>query len=183
MSNAAPQTGEPTMEEILASIRRIISEEEGEAAPAAPEPEAAPPVAEAAPAPKAAAEDEDVLELTDIVEETAPASPPEPAPRPRPRPALVEPADDIAFDPEPETLGAFPASGLVADDVAERAGAVFDRLARDMAITDSAAGNSIEGVVRALLKPMLKQWLDDHLTDIVESIVREEVARVASRRR
>jgi len=182
MSNAAPQTGEPTMEEILASIRRIISEEEGEPAPAAAEP--VEPVAEApAAAPKVAAAEEDVLELTDVVEEPAPVSPPQPAPQPRPRPALVEPVDDIAFDPEPEPMRGSMTSGLVAEEVVERAGAVFDRLTRDMAITESAAGNSIEGVVRALLKPMLKQWLDENLTDIVETIVREEVARVASRRR
>ena len=103
MSNAAPQTGEPTMEEILASIRRIISEEEGEAAPAAPEPAAAAPEA---PAPsraiEEAVEEEDVLELTDVVEETAAPAPAEPTRQARPRPALVEPVNDIAFDPEPE---------------------------------------------------------------------------------
>jgi cell pole-organizing protein PopZ len=190
MSNAAPQTGEPTMEEILASIRRIISEEEGEpAAKAAESAAVAQPPAEGAEPPEAdAGDDDDVLELTEIVPEPAPT--PEPAAAtPRPRPILVEPDNDIAFDSVPSMMPDLPEAaperveGLVARDVVERAGAAFDRLHRDMAITESAAGNSIEGLVRQMLKPMLKQWLDDNLPEIVETIVREEVSRVASRRR
>src|SRR5690242_3820215 len=106
MSNAAPQTGEPTMEEILASIRRIISEEEGEPAkPAGEEAAAAPaPVAEAAPQP-VQPDDDDVLELTQIVHDSAPKPEPVlaavPPPPPRARPTLVEMENDIAFDGEP----------------------------------------------------------------------------------
>ena len=93
MSDAAPQAGEPTMEEILASIRRIISEEDAEApaADAVAEPETADLAAE-----PAVDSDDDVLELTDVVPEPAPA------PAPRPRPSLVQPADDIVFDALPE---------------------------------------------------------------------------------
>jgi cell pole-organizing protein PopZ len=171
------------MEEILASIRRIISEEEGEPA-AKPADEEAPAPPQAA-TPAAQAEDEDVLELTDIVADPVPL-----AAAPRPRPTLVEPDDDISFDavpsrqPEPEfEPEQEPLGGLIAEEVVERAGAAFDRLHRDTAITETVAGNSIEGLVRQILKPMLKRWLDDNLPDIVETIVREEVARVASRRR
>ncbi len=136
------------------------------------------------PAAELPSEDDDILELTQVVPEPEPAPPPQ-----RPRPVLIEPDNDIAFDatppapeprytPEPEFD-----EGLVADEVIERAGAAFGRLHRDTALTETVAGNSIEGLVRQILKPLLKQWLDEHLPDIVESIVREEVARAASRRR
>jgi cell pole-organizing protein PopZ len=168
MSNAAPQTGEPTMEEILASIRRIISEEEVEGAPAAAAPEAAEPA-------MTADEGDDILELTNIV--------PEPAPAPRQRPALVQPADDIDFhaepEPEPEALD----DGLVAAAVVDRAASAFDALHRGIAISETKAGGSLEGLVREMMKPLLKQWLDTNLPDLVERVVREEVERVTNRRR
>ncbi|BCW89337.1 hypothetical protein sos41_24950 [Alphaproteobacteria bacterium SO-S41] len=171
MSNAAPQTGEPTMEEILASIRRIISEEESDAPAAAAAPEAAA---------EPDAEDDDILELTDVVPEPAPPPPP------RPRPALVQPADDIVFDaapPEPEASGAFDDDGLVASAVVDRAASAFDALHRNIDIAETKAGGSLEGLVREMMKPLLKQWLDTNLPELVERVVREEVERVTNRRR
>lgn len=178
MSNAAPQqAGEPTMEEILASIRRIISEEEGEGVKAD---EAA------APAADAQDDESDVFELTNVVE-----PPPEAAPEPpaRPRPSLVE-TDDVAFVADSEPAPAAPveaeepaAGGLVAPDVVDRAASAFAALHRNVEISATPSGNTLEGMVQAMMKPMLKQWLDDHLPALVENIVREEVERVANRRR
>ena len=76
---------EPSMEEILASIRRIISEdgEEGEAESTAP------PTLHEVPPPAADDGDEDVLELTEVVAE-------EPAPEPEP-----EPEPEVMAEPEP----------------------------------------------------------------------------------
>ncbi len=170
MSNAAQQAGEPTMEEILASIRRIISEEETDPA-LKPDAEAAAP----------ASDDAEVFELTNVVEPEAP-------PPPRPRPALVEPAIDVAFEPEPEAepeivAEAEPDEGLVAPAVIERAASAFDALHRNVEIAATPSGNSLEGLIREMMKPMLKQWLDDHLPSLVENVVREEVERVANRRR
>lgn len=119
---------EPTMEEILASIRKIISEDGGpEESPAQEEAPVVeePPVAEApvveAPAPVVEEAEEEILELTpadaadDVMElteaeampepEPTPAPEPEPVPEPAPKPApereVVE--DDIAFaEPAPE---------------------------------------------------------------------------------
>src|SRR3954471_22139272 len=76
---------EPTMEEILASIRKIISEDGPETAAAAPAEAAAPPSA-------APAVHDDVLELTHEVEPPA-----QPAPQPAPAPAPL-PAEDIVFE-------------------------------------------------------------------------------------
>jgi len=173
---------EPTMEEILASIRRIISEDE----PAAEAPPAAAPAAlhvvepEPAPAPEpepemaAEAEHEDILELTDpVVEapavethgdiEVSPAPAPPPVRAPEPAPAAR------VYDDEP----------LVGAAVSDAAASAFGRLSQRIAMP--ADGTTLEDVVRELLKPLLKSWLDEHLRAIVEAKVEEEVERVRRR--
>ena len=184
---AAP---EPTMEEILASIRRIISEDdapagESEGAPEAkaepaPEPEAEP-EAEAEPEPvEAAAPEEpaeDVLELTERVEtpaetvgdiavypkEETVAAAPEPTPAPKPEP-LAMPNDDT----------------LVSEVSAKAAASAFGQLSAAVAMPTD--GQTLDGVVRDLLRPLLKDWLDQHLAAIVEAKVAEEVERIARTR-
>ncbi|HEX3888769.1 MAG TPA: DUF2497 domain-containing protein, partial [Phenylobacterium sp.] len=170
---------EPTMEEILASIRRIISEdetpggEEAEAAPAAepvaeaapePEPEPEPPAAEpepvvaaAEPEPEPAAEEEP-LELTEKVEThgdldvfTAPAAAEAPAPA--------------------------PAEALVSAPAAAAAASAFGALSA--AIAMPRGDRTLEDVVRELLRPLLQQWLDDNLPAIVQQSVEAEVERIA----
>ncbi len=175
------------MEEILASIRRIISEDDAPAeaaepeAHAAPEPEPEPqpePVAfapepEPEPEPEPAAvvfaEEDDVLELTDKVREPAEThgdidvftrDEPKPAPA-----AWRPPVED-----EP----------LIADSAADSAGAAFGHLARTVSMP--VDGKSLEDVVRELLRPLLKSWLDEHLPEIVQARVDAEVARIARTR-
>jgi cell pole-organizing protein PopZ len=174
-----PNVQEPTMEEILASIRRIISEDEpaAEAAPAealAPEPEPEP-VAEAAPAVEA----EEVLELTD--------------PLPDPEPAAVETHGDLEVhraepEPEPEPVrapepvaaAAYDDEPLVSEPTADETASSFGHLARSVAMPK--AGRNLEDVVAELLRPLLKAWLDEHLPAIVQAKVEEEVERIARRR-
>jgi len=164
---------EQTMEEILASIRRIISEEEPPPARAAEE-EFEPEITPAAPPPPIA-EHEDVLELTDPVHE--PESPLEtigdldimPAHTPAPRPAPAA-AFESPFDDEP----------LVGPSAAESAASAFGALAQH--VTMPAEGRTLEEVVREMLRPLLKAWLDTHLPAIVQAKVDEEVARIARRR-
>jgi cell pole-organizing protein PopZ len=178
---------EPTMEEILASIRRIISEDDApaeaagvaaappladEPPPAAEAPvvaeDAAPePVASPEPEPMAAApmeHDEEELELTEKVEThgdldiySAPADPPQPAPPP------------LA-----------PAAGLVSDHAASAAASSFGALSA--AILMPKGDRTLEDVVRELLRPMLQQWLDDNLPTIVQTAVEAEVERIARSR-
>jgi cell pole-organizing protein PopZ len=164
-----PNVQEPTMEEILASIRRIISEDEpqGESAPAA---EPAP--AEPEPEVVAQAEAEEVLELTD----------PLPAPEPEP---VVETHGDIEAHalPEPEPV-AFAApvddEPLVSEPTADETASAFGQLTRSIVMP--RAGRTLEDVVRELLNPLLKAWLDEHLPAIVQAKVEEEVERIARRR-
>lgn len=184
---------EPTMEEILASIRRIISEDEqpaeGAEAPAA-EPETAPAAAEAplpvlddepepvaaAPAPALELEDDDDgdLELTQKVETHGDldfvAADPEP-----PAALAAEPAPP--FD-EPAPA---PGANLVSEHVAAAAAATFGQLSSTMLMP--AEGRTLEDVVREMLRPMLQQWLDTNLPGIVEAAVQSEVERISRGRR
>jgi len=166
-----PNVQEPTMEEILASIRRIISEDEpqGESAPAA---EAAPPPPE--PQVIEEAEAEEVLELTN----------PLPAPAPEP---VVETHGDIearAPEPQPPAPVSFAAplddEPLVSEPTADETASAFGQLARSIAMP--RGGRTLEDVVRELLNPLLKAWLDEHLPSIVQAKVEEEVERIARRR-
>jgi cell pole-organizing protein PopZ len=169
---------EPTMEEILASIRRIISEDEAPppeaAAEAAPAPEEPAPVAQAEPEPEPAAEpepvaaaapeapaEEEALELTEKVEThgdldvlpAAATAPPEPA-----RPAA-------------------PSAPLVSEHAASAAASAFGQLSAAIAMPKS--DRTLEDVVRELLRPLLQQWLDDNLPAIVQRAVETEVERIA----
>lgn len=170
---------EPTMEEILASIRRIISEDDvpaDGAAPAEAEQEAEP-VEAAAPAFESAPEEEDdgVLELTERVETlgdldvytpTVSEEPEEPAPV-----AAAEPE----YEPEPAPVA--PGEGLVGPIAASAAASAFGQLSA--AIQMPADGRTLEDVVRELLRPLLKDWLDSNLPQIVQATVDREVERIA----
>ncbi|HWW27548.1 MAG TPA: DUF2497 domain-containing protein [Caulobacter sp.] len=169
MSDQSPQ--EPTMEEILASIRRIISEDD------APAEAAAAPESEPAPIEEAPAED-DVLELTDPIEPPAPVESlgdidvysPEPEREPEPPPP-PEPAPEPMFSREEV------ADNLVGDHAAGLAATAFGSLSSALLMPKD--GRTLEDVVRELLRPLLKEWLDQNLPRIVEAKVEEEVHRIA----
>jgi len=173
MSDQSSQ--EPTMEEILASIRRIISEDdapaEAEAAPAPPPPE---PIAEDP-------VEDDILDLTDPIEPPA-QSPiesmgdldvysPEPEPEPAPPPAYEPPSAPSPFNRDEM------AENLVGDHASTLAASAFGSLSA--AILMPRDGRTLEDVVRELMKPLLKAWLDENLPRIVEAKVEEEVHRIA----
>jgi len=187
---------EPTMEEILASIRRIISEDDAPAAEAAPAAAESPPENEPAPMPDPepepaeAVKEEAILELTDryeppVVEsigdlDISAAEDPEPEPfptalQPEPRPAYAEPA--------PSETSA-PVESLVGASAAASAASAFAGLSASLARPEPAAlaggsGPTIDALARELLRPMLKEWLDENLPGIVEAAVRKEVERIA----
>ena len=190
---------EPSMEEILSSIRRIINEDDDDApaeaeAAAEPEAEASEPASQddvdAMFDEAGDTEDTDVLELTDMVDEPEGGTDPlavdddlmivdrdEPEPEPEPV-AAAEPEPEIDFDAlEEET-----AEGLMSEPAAAAAMGSFHSLAENIRISDEE-GRTLEGVVRALLRPMLKEWLDANLPSIVDEKVQAEIDRVARRRR
>jgi cell pole-organizing protein PopZ len=138
---------EPSMEDILASIKKVIAEEK---------------------------------ELRSTVSVAAPLAPAEPEPEPEEEPAepeileLDEPVVEEMRLPEVD-LG----PPLVSDDAAE---ASRSRLA---ALQEAAAAappppavNPLEQMVRDMLRPMLKDWLDQNLPGIVDEHVKREIGRI-----
>jgi hypothetical protein len=169
---------EPTMEEILASIRRIISEDE---APVAAEPFEVPAAPEPPPAP-AAVVHEDVLELTDKVPD-APAAALETHGDLDVMPAGPAPEPEVVHAPQPQPVAASSPSqdeALLSPPAADAASAAFGQLSKSLLMP--AEGRTLEDVVRELLRPLLKAWLDEHLPAIVQTVVTEEVERVSRRR-
>lgn len=169
--HAAPRSSEPSMEEILASIRKIISDDQRslEAGKAAPKPAEPPP---ADPAPPAAEDDEeDVLDL-----ELATEAPPAPVPPPlAPRPVIAP--EPRAFAPEPPPAPApVEPPRLISDQAAGAASQAFQSLANTVL---SQNARTIDDLVKEMLRPMLKSWLDENLPGMVERLVRAEIERVA----
>ena len=178
MSDAKGQH-EPSMEEILASIRRIIAEDgdaaEGDkgAAAVASEPASA--------GDGKAGQGEDILELTEVVEEDEVVANSSEAPAAH----ADEPV--LTLEPEPsaraEPLAAAAEDRLISTGSASASVAALAQLVhrpRDKA-DEMQLGNvdrTLEDVVRELLRPMLKSWLDDNLPQLVERLVRDEITRL-----
>lgn len=159
--------GEPSMEEILASIRRIISEDGGDPANAGAAPGGGPP-----------AGGSDVLELTDIVEEKR-------APSPAPQPMLaasLEPAPVLATAVRDSEM--LLSAGVAAAATGALASLVSAKKETERAMTDNPMpiGNgsmTLEGLIREEIRPILKQWLDSNLPPLVERLVQREIQRIA----
>jgi len=130
---------EPSMEDILASIKRVIAEEKEIRA-------AAPP-----PSPEQLEEEEDVLELDETME---------------------------AVPAVPADLG----PPLLEDEIADESRHKLEVLASVAASAPPpSAYNPLEEMIREMLKPILKQWLDEHLPGIVDEHVKREIHRITGR--
>ena len=154
----------PSMEDILASIRRILNEDPEQIAEAA-EPPATP-----------AGEDVLVLDAGMLVPDLEPAPPPTPSPPSAPEPEIA-PAAVFAATPPPQ-----PQDGLLAPEAATAAGNAMSELALALAAQRQSlihrGGPTIEDLVREELRPLLKSWLDTHLPPLVERLVRAEIERL-----
>jgi len=209
------KANEPSMEEILASIRRIIADDDANKS-AQPAPEAAKPVAAAArpavlpprmpaavaerasatePSPfeevsaPAATDDEgvdeqsaDILELTESMAAPLPA-PPAPAPPPRPQAApqfrTIDGQSDVGFDDAPEKAtpqGSDAQARLVSRATSAAVDSAFNSLAQTVLVQNA---RTLEDLVREMLRPLLKAWLDENLPAMVERLVRAEIERVS----
>lgn len=148
-------SNEPSMEDILSSIKRIIAEEgEGAVATRARRP------ARAAPPPPIA-DEEEILELS------------EPAPAESQQPAA----------PEPEPVQAVtPAEPILSATTAEATRGPLEALSRMIVKPDVAGNDTLEGLVREMLRPMLREWLDANLPRMVEEMVQREIARITAGR-
>jgi cell pole-organizing protein PopZ len=195
MSGQTPPGGaDPSMDDILASIRKILNEEDPPAPVQAPA--AAPPAREAEP-----------IQLTPEMMIAPPenlAGPSPVPPPPEPAPPVPEPPVAAAPPPPPpaplvptrvptnimQTLQSSPpelapAAMLLDPLAAAAAAAALGQLSRAVSQERTAqvtrGGPSIEDVVREEVRPMLKAWLDAHLPATVERLVRAEIERVMAR--
>ncbi len=226
----AAASAEPSMEEILASIRRIISDESEPKGPAAAsEPAPAQPVEESMssgasmsqddldklfgggdePEPAAPAAEEEVLDLgavatvedepIGLVEGLKPgeadlafvdpepeaeemdmaalmaaearAAAAAPAPEPEPEPVVVEPVRRVrpqAVERDDEQL--------LSEATGATVNAAFGQLSHTIL---SANAKTLDDLVKEMLRPMLRHWLDENLPAIVERLVRAEIERVS----
>jgi uncharacterized protein len=127
------------MEDILASIKRVIAEEKEIRA-------AAPPAL-----PEMADDEEDVLELDEIVEEH------------------VAPPIDLG-------------PPLLEENAADTSRQKLEELATVAAAAPPPPTvNPLEEMLREMLRPILKQWLDEHLPAIVDEHVKREIHRITGR--
>jgi len=190
MSDGKPQSRsedqEPSMEEILSSIRKIIASDEEEGKP--------PKAAAAGAARPEREEGDEVLELTDVVPEEEGAGREQPpaasdldALEERARAELDEVSRRVeAAETPPSKAAVPPAESLVSEAAASAATAAFARLARSVSRPEPGpvvpdSGKSVEVFVAELLRPMLKDWLDANLPAIVERVVEQEVKKLAKR--
>lgn len=125
------------MEDILASIKKVIAEEkeqrvQGAARESAPEPEP---------------EEDEVLELSELLAPPMDLGPP-----------LLDQNAAETSRQSIETLAAVAASAPPVPQV-----------------------NPLEEVVREMLRPILKQWLDDNLPKLVDEHVKREISRITGR--
>ncbi len=157
------RANEPSMEEILASIRRIIADDQSlprafpvraepavhPVAPAEPTALSAPEVVEAEPwdAPQAA---------TAVVAVAAPPA------------AETSLADEVTKEAELSDV-------LLSPAASESVAHAFDTLDRTLKMQNDG---TLEDMSRELLRPMLKAWLDENLPALVERLVKAEIERV-----
>lgn len=223
--NQPAKAQEPSMEEILASIRRIISDDDAkpaaaapvEAAPAPPAPKpaaakpadikpvdtkpvaakpvdtkpvvAAKPATAPAPAAKNSQDDIDAMlagfdepaatapqadEAEDVFELTEQMA--VPAATATESFQTVELQDDLEFSESPPPAPNAKEPPVLSGTTAKAVESAFNSLAATV-LTNNA--RTLEDLVKEMLRPMLKSWLDDNLPTLVERIVKAEIERVA----
>lgn len=195
---AEPKTEqEPSIEEILESIRQIISDDT-EAAPATAGPDLSPkkvvePVQTLSFAQeKAIADDNDVvLDLVDVVPEQSADTDIEIDLREISTPEPEQPVVDLT--PAQEGMSRMPDqtaiqtdTDILSENTADAATAAMARLlASNVAIEKDEPARvgrvTLEDLTREMLRPMIKTWLDQNLPRVIEKIVAREVEKLARR--
>jgi len=180
---------EPSIEEILESIRQIISEdgEQPQQAAAAPQPVKAPDpfddLPPLKPAPVPHAEQPASFEILDLTEKVEPV---------RTLKAEAPAMDDFVVSlpetkqPEARSFS----SPAITDDAlmsdmatGAAASAMAKLLAGNVAVEREVAGRvgnvTLEDMAKELMRPLIKTWLDQNLPGIIEKMVAKEIEKVS----
>jgi uncharacterized protein len=223
MTQQPAKSQEPSMEEILASIRRIIADDDAsKSAARPPEPLKAaaarvpvPPPRPTAPAPRANGarsetpagfngaggdveeQSSDILDLTESMATSMPKESAPTAPEPAgttPQFRKIEGHSDVSFeesmeksearleaprphlDSGPGARGEADLPELLSRETSDAVDSAFNTLAQTVLVQNA---RTLEDLVREMLRPMLKTWLDDNLPGLVERLVRAEIERVS----
>lgn len=163
----AQRAHEPSMEEILASIRNIIADDREPASTAGRTEAPARPVAPAA-GPQIVYSKDVCATQTAAPERAAGAQETNP-------PKVVWLQEGADRDP-PEPAAEREVQPLLSPETDEAVTASFGALSANLALRGAELA---DGMVREMLRPLLKQWLDDNLPGVVERLVRAEIQRIA----
>ena len=177
------------MEEILASIRRIIADDDASKSPPKaenpmppPPTPMAPPKPAPAPRPVAATPPpvEPVMQQDDLDAMLADVEKPDEKPdvldlteAMTAEPASVPP---VTFESAPMPEPAVEPPRLISSSTSAAIDSAFNTLAHTVLVQNA---RTLEDLVREMLRPLLKSWLDDNLPGMVERLVRAEIERVS----
>lgn len=178
--------GEPSMEEILSSIKRIIAEE-GDT----PGRSRRPSRATSAPVDLDPAYfdgdhdgDDEILELSDPMPDRTPRLPKSPVstsadtpPEPRHAASQTTPPK-VAPTAKPQSATDATAEPIVSRHTAAATRAPLEALTRMMVKPETGNDGTLEGLVREMLRPMLREWIDANLPNMVEDMVSREIAKI-----
>jgi uncharacterized protein len=171
---------EPSMEEILASIRRIIADEEpsDSAARAGGAADAPPPARMVSHQPRPAPLPPEPVTREEEIDSMLARI--QASPRPTPPPP-EEPVASERAAAKPRGMADAGERGLMSAATTAAVDSAFHALVQNAQAqaTQARDGRTLEEVVSDLLRPMLKAWLDDNLPELVERLVRAEIERVS----
>jgi uncharacterized protein len=183
---------EPSMEDILASIKRIIAEDSEAVGARAPRlrREAMTAVASSPLVTKtrviapATPDEDDEPETQETVAEIEAAEAPDPShdvlelTSPMPNDNALADAPEI-----PAALATAPIglSALTSSSAAEASRNAFAALSQMQVRVETGQENTLEGLVADMLRPMLREWLDRELPTLVERMVSAEISRLSGR--
>jgi cell pole-organizing protein PopZ len=74
-----------------------------------------------------------------------------------------------------------PAASIISEETSVASRSALQALSSLVIRPEVAGSDTLEGLVSEMLRPMLKEWLDARLPEIVEALVAKEVARIAGR--
>ncbi|HEY1124003.1 MAG TPA: DUF2497 domain-containing protein [Sphingobium sp.] len=167
---------EPSMEEILSSIKRIIADED----------RATPRVPRRSGNRVVNMDDDDgdqILELTEALTDESDSQEDEDVTEmPAARAKSAKPAKPVRTRDSAANGSAHAEAPAVLSDISAKAARdSLENLSKMLVRSDDSPSNTLEGLVREMLRPMLKEWLDANLPVVVETMVKREIDRITGR--